>query len=103
MGERGTTGFVAKEKLDSWIKMRNSNDAAFLAKFQSLGTQYRGHRYFAGALQPEHYGCLVTCLYLVCMGGEFGDHRDWKDIEAWTKSIAQALVKGTPEASTQKA
>jgi menaquinone-dependent protoporphyrinogen oxidase len=53
----------------------------------------RGHRNFAGIVQPEHWGRAGT-LFLKALGGSYGDHRDWADIDDWADRIAAQLATG---------
>jgi menaquinone-dependent protoporphyrinogen oxidase len=50
----------------------------------------RDHRSFAGAVERNHWG-LGGHLFLKTFGGNYGDHRDWHDIDAWADGIAQQL------------
>lgn len=60
----------------------------------------RDHRSFAGVIQPHHWG-RVGSLGLRLVGGRFGDHRDWADIEAWAARIAASLRASAPGAGAQ--
>lgn len=55
----------------------------------------RDHRHFAGAIAREHWG-LAGHLFLMVMGGSYGDHRDDADIAAWANRIARALLPHEP-------
>lgn len=48
------------------------------------------HHRFAGALAPSHYS-VVGRLIFRAMGGRFGDHRNWPEIDAWAGRICQQL------------
>ncbi|MFE1248305.1 flavodoxin domain-containing protein [Streptomyces sp. NPDC058735] len=51
----------------------------------------RGHRLFSGVIRPGQLtrgGRLVFRL----MGCRYGDHRDWREIDAWAGEIAGALA-----------
>ncbi|PBC75856.1 menaquinone-dependent protoporphyrinogen oxidase [Streptomyces sp. TLI_235] len=50
-----------------------------------------GHRDFAGAVAREHWP-LVGRVVFRAMGGRFGDHRDWADIDDWAERIASSLT-----------
>jgi menaquinone-dependent protoporphyrinogen oxidase len=50
----------------------------------------RGHRDFAGAIERTHWG-LSGRLFLRVLGGSYGDHRDWDDVDAWADEIAREL------------
>lgn len=53
-------------------------------------TAARDHRAFAGVVRPEHWG-RVGGIALRLMGGRYGDHRDWADIDRWASNIAREL------------
>ena len=48
----------------------------------------RGSRWFAGAIAPSHWPGATGRAFFSAMGGRYGDHRDWADIDAWTARIA---------------
>jgi menaquinone-dependent protoporphyrinogen oxidase len=50
----------------------------------------RDHRNFAGAIDRAHWG-LAGHLFLKALRGSYGDHRDWRDIDAWADGIARQL------------
>ena len=50
----------------------------------------RGHRNFAGVLRPDDWPSTGRLIFMG-MGGQFGDHRDWADIDSWARGIATAL------------
>jgi menaquinone-dependent protoporphyrinogen oxidase len=55
----------------------------------------RDHRIFFGALDPNKLGFMHRTMRKLPAARSIlpeGDFRDWDDIEAWTSSIAQALV-----------
>ena len=56
---------------------------------RSIGA--RAHRVFAGAIEPSHWGRAGN-LFLEVLGGTYGDHRDWLDIDAWAAEIAWQLL-----------
>ncbi|WP_457030763.1 flavodoxin domain-containing protein [Kitasatospora sp. P5_F3] len=56
----------------------------------------RGQHDFAGAVAPAHWPPVGRLVFGV-MGGRYGDHRDWAEIETWADGIARALVNGTVE------
>ena len=49
-----------------------------------------GHRNFAGVIERDHWGAVGN-LFLRAVGGLFGDHRDWADIDAWANQIGDVL------------
>jgi menaquinone-dependent protoporphyrinogen oxidase len=51
----------------------------------------RDHRAFAGVLSPGDWPTWGRVVFWL-MGGRFGDHRDWPDIDAWAARIAAALA-----------
>lgn len=51
----------------------------------------RGHHAFAGAVERNHYS-FVGRLFLMAMGGSFGDHRNWPEIDAWAVHIGHELA-----------
>lgn len=59
----------------------------------------REHRAFAGVVRPEQYPRSGRMIHRA-MGGRFGDHRDWVDIEGWADRIGEALSKGSRPATT---
>ncbi len=50
----------------------------------------RGSRSFTGAIQPDHWGRLGRTVFKL-LGGRWGDHRDWDDVDAWARSLAGGL------------
>jgi menaquinone-dependent protoporphyrinogen oxidase len=57
----------------------------------------RDYRVFAGVIPAESwpfYGKLLLWLF----GGRSGDNRDWRSIEAWAATIADALLAQDPDA-----
>jgi menaquinone-dependent protoporphyrinogen oxidase len=57
----------------------------------------RDHRNFAGAIERTHWS-LAGNLFLKAFRGNYGDHRDWRDIDAWADGIARQL-RAAPEAA----
>lgn len=53
-------------------------------------TQAREHRLFAGKLDKHELGFGERAVMLAFRAVE-GDYRDWDEIEAWARSIAQEL------------
>ncbi|WP_030371070.1 flavodoxin domain-containing protein [Streptomyces rimosus] len=54
------------------------------------------HRLLAGAFEREHTS-LPGHLVFRAMGGRYGDHRDWQEIDAWAKDIAHRLLSAPSE------
>lgn len=53
------------------------------------------HRLFSGVITPDRLPVLGRLIFLV-IGGHYGDHRDWREIEAWADGIGQSLADGHP-------
>jgi menaquinone-dependent protoporphyrinogen oxidase len=68
---------------------RRRKDTKELAGFRQA-IHPRDHRNFAGAIQRSHWNVLGD-LFLRAFGGTYGDHRDWRDIDAWADGIARQL------------
>ncbi len=56
----------------------------------------RDHHSFAGVLRPEHWG-LEGRVFMTGLGGRYGDHRDWDEIEDWAEGIAAELAALAPQ------
>ncbi|BFV55403.1 hypothetical protein KCMC57_up05070 [Kitasatospora sp. CMC57] len=54
------------------------------------------HHDFAGAVAPEHWPITGRLVFRM-MGGRYGDHRDWAEIEDWADGIARTLREGLSE------
>ncbi|OCT48847.1 flavodoxin-like protein [Cladophialophora carrionii] len=55
----------------------------------------RDHHLFAGKDDGSEMSGPVKCLWS-CMGGRFGDYRDWNEIDEWADVIAKELkLEGT--------
>lgn len=52
----------------------------------------RDHRAFAGAIERGQWN-IAGHVFLRVLGGTYGDHRDWRDIDAWADRIAGELAK----------
>jgi menaquinone-dependent protoporphyrinogen oxidase len=63
-------------------------------------TGAKGHRTFAGVIRRDDWG-RVGDLFVRLMGGRYGDHRDWHDIEHWATTIATALTARSAAARVQ--
>lgn len=59
----------------------------------------RGHHAFAGAVAREHYPFIGRVL-LKAMGGRFGDHRNWTEIDAWAERVGHELAAGQRRPAT---
>lgn len=58
----------------------------------------RDHHNFAGAIAPDHYSLLGRVIFRA-LGGRFGDHRNWAEVDDWAERIARELaaVPGRPQ------
>lgn len=54
------------------------------------------HRLLAGAFERAHTSLLGHVIFRT-MGGHYGDHRDWQEIDAWAAGIAHRLLSAPPE------
>lgn len=61
-----------------------------LSRFRDL-IRYREHRGFAGVMS-KHDWPRRGRMFFRLMGGTYGDHRPWPEIDAWAESIAHELV-----------
>lgn len=57
----------------------------------------RGHHAFAGVIRPKDWG-VGGRMFLVALGGRYGDHRNWAEIDRWAASIASELGARHPSA-----
>ncbi|WP_030270927.1 flavodoxin domain-containing protein [Streptomyces sp. NRRL B-24484] len=53
-----------------------------------------GRHDFAGAVAPEHWPATGRLVFRL-MGGRYGEHTDWDEVDAWAAVIA-ARVSGRP-------
>jgi menaquinone-dependent protoporphyrinogen oxidase len=51
----------------------------------------QNHHGFVGAVELDHYP-LIGRLICRALGGRYGDHRNWNEIDRWASSIARELV-----------
>ena len=51
----------------------------------------RGHHAFAGVVAADHWG-LAGRVFMTGLGGRYGDHRDWDEVDEWAGSIADGLA-----------
>ena len=51
------------------------------------------HHDFAGVVTPEDWSKGSIRLFKV-LGGSFGDHRDWDDVDQWAAGIGRSLMSG---------
>jgi menaquinone-dependent protoporphyrinogen oxidase len=55
----------------------------------------RDHILFTGRYKIEDVGKLVSKVLGWC-GGDFGDFRDWKTIEAWADEVGMEIARSAP-------
>ncbi|GAA3044062.1 flavodoxin domain-containing protein [Actinokineospora globicatena] len=67
-------------------------EAGVLARLPDAA-RARGHRLFTGVVTAEGLGKLGARLFRA-MGGRFGDHRDWRAIDAWARRIGADMRRG---------
>ena len=84
----GETSSFLGPRTTRFIQRRRKETKELVSFRQAI--RPRGHRYFAGAIEPTHWN-VVGNLVLRCFGGTYGDHRDWQDIDAWAHDIARQL------------
>jgi menaquinone-dependent protoporphyrinogen oxidase len=68
-----------------------------LPRFGEL-IHHREHRGFAGVMSTHDWPWRGRMFFRL-MGGTYGDHRPWPEIDAWAESIAHELV-GSAHART---
>ena len=51
----------------------------------------RGYHAFAGVVAPDHWG-LAGRVFMTGLGGRYGDHRDWDEVDDWAGGIAGSLA-----------
>lgn len=54
----------------------------------------RGHRNFAGAVEPGDWSAVGRAFFRACRG-RYGDARNWPAIDAWADGIAADLAAAT--------
>jgi menaquinone-dependent protoporphyrinogen oxidase len=75
-------------------KLRRDPRAIYEAR-QALG--HVDHHDFAGVLTAEGWKSSSIRLMKI-LGGSFGDHRDWDDVDAWGTTIGEKLATGEAHA-----
>ena len=85
VGDHGS--FVSPSVARLFRKMRSENKD--VAAFRVM-VHPRDHRGFAGAIERGHWS-LPGHLFLTVLGGHYGDHRDWNEIDEWAGTIAVQL------------
>ena len=74
-----------------WVRW---TDAENLADIDGL-LHARGHRFFAGMLEPAVLGVPRRIAFRLA-GGRFGDFRDWAAVDRWTSTVGAALTTPAP-------
>ncbi|WP_424886921.1 flavodoxin domain-containing protein [Streptomyces sp. XH2] len=89
-GERsGAFGAAAAQRIRVAREQQRSGELRQLRN----AVHPRDHHDFAGVVTAEHLP-LAGRLAVRAMGGHFGDHRDWTEIDDWAESVARALTSG---------
>lgn len=71
-------------------RMRRDPRAIYEAR-QALG--HVDHHNFAGVVTPEEWSRSAIRLFKI-LGGSFGDHRDWDEVDQWAAGIGRSLMSG---------
>lgn len=85
LGDRGSTFAPALARLLRVLR----KDRKETAEFRDV-LRPRDHRAFVGAIERDQLS-LVGHLNFKVMGGRYGDHRNWQEIDAWADGIARDL------------
>lgn len=70
-----------------WLRRRNMSKQ-LVAMRDAIAP--REHRYFAGAVEREHWDRAGRAFF-AAMRGRYGDHRDWPAVDAWADRIVAQL------------
>jgi menaquinone-dependent protoporphyrinogen oxidase len=84
----GETSSFFGPRMSRFIR-RTRKETGQMAGFRTA-IRPRDHRNFAGVVRPADWG-RFGALFLRLFGGTHGDHRDWRDVEAWAAEIARQL------------
>ena len=71
-------------------RMRRDPRAIYEAR---SALEHLDHHAFAGVLTPEDWSKGSIRLFKL-LGGRFGDHRDWDDVDQWAAGIGRSLTSG---------
>lgn len=82
--------------LGSWVSAKvrqlrpdaDSVRSVRLLKAAAGPERFAGHRFFAGAVETEHWG-LLGSAFVWATGGSLGDHVDLEDVRSWAASVAR--------------
>lgn len=83
-----TSSVFGRRVADAMRRMRSEPEQ--VTKWRTR-LSVRGHRNFAGVVERSHWG-LVGTVFVRVLGGTYGDHRDWHDIDRWAGEIATELA-----------
>ena len=70
------------------VMRRARGESKDIAELRTL-VDVRDHRNFAGAIERGHWSTAGHVFFRL-VGGTYGDHRQWDDIDRWTDRIATA-------------
>ena len=74
-----------------WAKRRAMRESQPLQEMITKKLpKVRGYRLFAGKDDGEEMAGPLKCLWS-CMGGKFGDFRNWDEIDEWADVVAKEL------------
>ncbi|HZP54582.1 flavodoxin domain-containing protein [Actinocrinis sp.] len=77
-------------------RMAMSEEAILRAQFKGVVGPV-GHHLFSGVVTPECLPRIGRVIFRL-IGGRYGDHRDWHEIEAWADGIGQSVAATPPPA-----
>jgi menaquinone-dependent protoporphyrinogen oxidase len=89
-----TSSFLGQRAATLFRRMRGKRDTQEMAGFRQT-IRPRDHRNFAGAIERNHWN-RAGDVFLRALGGSYGDHRDWRDIDTWAEGIAAQLRAAEP-------
>ena len=75
-------------------RMAMSEEAVLRGRFKGIVEPVE-HHLFSGVVTPERLP-LIGRLIFRLIGGRYGDHRDWQEIEAWADRIGQSVAASPP-------
>ena len=98
VGDRGS--FFAPAVARLMRRMRKETKE--IAGFRHV-LRIHDHRNFAGAIEPYHWSGAARVFFKL-VGGRYGDHRDWADVNTWADGIADELrdLRPCPESSHRR-
>lgn len=85
LGDQGSAFSPALAGLLRTLRKGRDETASFKDRIHP-----RGCHAFAGVIQRDHIP-LTGHLIFKAMGGYYGDHRNWQEIDAWADGIVQQL------------